>query len=136
MARNTAIRTVIWLPRNTLRTPNTLFVYHDRREVNGRSRRFHVHGLLQLSRTNRGTHDWTSLASRHLKEPAMAQLTTATRKKIPTSEFALPGRRYPIEDEAHARNALSRVSQDGTPAEKATVRRKVHRLVPGFKLES
>ena len=66
----------------------------------------------------------------------MAQLTTATRKKIPTSEFALPGRRYPIEDEAHARNALSRVSQDGTPAEKATVRRKVHRLFPGFKLES
>jgi hypothetical protein len=63
----------------------------------------------------------------------MANLTTATRKKIPTNEFALPDRRYPIEDEAHARNALSRVSQDGTPAEKATVRRKVHRLFPGLK---
>ena len=66
----------------------------------------------------------------------MTKLTTATRKKIPTSEFALAGRRYPIEDEAHARNALSRVSQDGTPAEKATVRRKVHRLFPGLKQES
>jgi len=61
----------------------------------------------------------------------MAKLTAATRKKIPTGKFALPGRRYPIEDEAHARNALSRVSQDGTPAEKMTVRRKVHRLYPG-----
>jgi hypothetical protein len=28
------------------------------------------------------------------------------------------------------------VSQDGTPAEKATVRRKVHRLYPGLKHKS
>ena len=63
----------------------------------------------------------------------MPKLTTGTRKKIPTGEFALPGRRYPVEDEAHARNALSRVSQDGTAAEKATVRRKVHRLFLGLK---
>ncbi len=63
----------------------------------------------------------------------MAKLTTATRKKIPTGQFALPGRRYPVEDAAHARNALARVSQDGTPAEKATVRRKVHQLYPGLK---
>ena len=65
----------------------------------------------------------------------MTKLTTATRTKIPTSEFALPGRRYPIEDKAHARNALARVSQDGTPGEKATVRRKVHRLFPSLKQE-
>jgi hypothetical protein len=65
----------------------------------------------------------------------MAKLTAATRKKIPTSEFALPGRRYPIEDEAHARNALARVSQDGTTVEKKTVRRKVHRLFPNLKQE-
>ena len=50
--------------------------------------------------------------------------------KIPTKDFALPGRRYPIEDEAHARNALARVSHDGTPAEKKTVRRTGHRLFP------
>ncbi len=60
----------------------------------------------------------------------MTKLTTATRKKIPTGEFALPGRRYPIEDLAHARNALARVAQDGTPAEITAVRRKVHRLYP------
>jgi hypothetical protein len=65
----------------------------------------------------------------------MAKLTLVTRKKIPTNKFALPGRRYPVEDKAHARNALSRVSQDGTAAEKATVRRKVHRLFPNLKQE-
>ncbi len=63
----------------------------------------------------------------------MTKLTNATRKKIPTGEFALPGRRYPIEDEAHARNALARVSQDGSPAEKTTVRRKVERRFPVLK---
>jgi hypothetical protein len=63
----------------------------------------------------------------------MAKLTTATRKKIPAGQFALPGRRYPVEDIAHARNALARVSQDGTPAEKATVQRKVHQLYPELK---
>ena len=63
----------------------------------------------------------------------MTKLTAATRKKIPTGKFALPGRRYPIEDEAHARNALARVSQDGTPAEKSAVRRKIGRLFPGLK---
>jgi len=62
----------------------------------------------------------------------MAKLTAAKRKKIPTGEFALPGRRYPIEDKAHARDALSRVSQAGTPAEKATVRRKVRGRYPGI----
>jgi hypothetical protein len=63
----------------------------------------------------------------------MAKLSKAARKKIPTSGFALPGRRYPIEDKAHARNALARVSQTGTRAEKAAVRRKVGRAYPGLK---
>ena len=65
----------------------------------------------------------------------MTKLTAATRKKIPSGKFALPGRRYPIEDEAHARNALARVSEDGTPAEKAAVRRKVGRSYPNLKQE-
>lgn len=62
----------------------------------------------------------------------MAKLTTKARKAIPTGEFALPGRRYPIEDESHAQNALARVSQHGTPEEKATVRAAVHRKYPGM----
>lgn len=56
----------------------------------------------------------------------MAKLTAKARKAIPTKSFALPGRRYPIEDRSHAANALSRVSQFGTAAEKAKVRSAVH----------
>lgn len=60
------------------------------------------------------------------------KLTAAARRRIPTTQFALPNRRYPIEDASHARNALSRVSQYGTPAEKARVRKKVHAKYPGI----
>ena len=63
----------------------------------------------------------------------MTKLTAATRNKIPSGDFALPGPRYPIEDEGHARNALSRVSQDGTSAEKLAVRGKVLKRFPGIK---
>lgn len=60
----------------------------------------------------------------------MAKLTTKGRAAIAGKNFALPGRRYPIEDAAHARNALSRVAQNGSPAEKATVRAKVRAKYP------
>lgn len=62
----------------------------------------------------------------------MAKLTAAARKKIAPKNFALPGRRYPIEDRSHAANALARVSQHGTASEKATVRAKVHAKYPGM----
>jgi hypothetical protein len=62
----------------------------------------------------------------------MAQLTAAARRKIPTKGFALPGRRYPIHDRSHARNALARVSGNGTSKEKATVRAKVAAKYPGM----
>ncbi len=66
----------------------------------------------------------------------MAKLTSKRRKAMPTKDFALPSKRkggkggYPIEDKGHARNALSRVSEFGSPAEKAEVRRKVHKKFP------
>lgn len=68
----------------------------------------------------------------------MARLSYGQRSKMKTSEFALPGKRnggkggYPIPDVAHARNALSRVSQFGTPAQKSEVRAKVHAKFPGI----
>ena len=62
----------------------------------------------------------------------MAKLTAATRKAIPTRKFALPGRRYPIQDRSHAANALSRVSQHGTSSEKARVRAAVAKAYPGM----
>lgn len=62
----------------------------------------------------------------------MAKLTSQQRKKLPAKDFALGKGRYPIEDRAHAIAALSRVSQHGTAAEKAKVRKKVHSKFPGI----
>lgn len=59
------------------------------------------------------------------------KLSTAQRDNLSDSDFAIPETRsYPIHDEAHARNALSRVAQNGTPSEKAKVRAAVHRKYP------
>jgi hypothetical protein len=64
----------------------------------------------------------------------MAKLTGLQRHKIPMSKFAEPkARKYPIEDESHARNALARVSGNGSPAEKSQVRGAVARRYPGIK---
>jgi hypothetical protein len=75
-----------------------------------------------------------------------ARLTTAERKRMPTSSFALPGKgagpsgkgagSYPIPDLGHARNALARVSQHGSSAEKSRVRSAVHRKFPGIKQQA
>lgn len=68
----------------------------------------------------------------------MAKLTYGQRKALPKSDFAVPSKReggkggYPIPDPAHARAALSRVSEFGSPAEKEEVRAKVHREYPGI----
>ncbi len=64
----------------------------------------------------------------------MAKLTAAQRKRIPRSEFAVPSKApgpgsYPIEDTAHARNALARSS--GKPVA-AQVRAKVRAKYPGM----
>jgi hypothetical protein len=59
----------------------------------------------------------------------MSKLKTATRDHLPDSAFALPGRRFPIHDEAHARAALQ-MAHNVTPSEQATIRRKVHAKYP------
>lgn len=62
-------------------------------------------------------------------------LTAEARKHIAEKNFALPGGRYPIEDETHARNALARVSEFGSPYEKKEVREKVHAKYPEMEFE-
>jgi len=68
----------------------------------------------------------------------MARLTYKARKSMPKKQFALPAKKeggkggYPIPDKSHARNALARVSQHGSPAEKAKVRAAVHRKFPSI----
>ena len=62
----------------------------------------------------------------------MSLLTAKKRNSLPGSDFAVAGRKYPVNDPNHARNALARVSQYGTPEEKAEVRAKVHSKYPGI----
>ena len=63
----------------------------------------------------------------------MARLTAKQRNRLRSSSFVFPkSRRYPINDESHARAALSMVAAHGTPAEKARVRAAVRRRYPGI----
>lgn len=62
----------------------------------------------------------------------MAVLSAGQRNAMPGSEFAGPDRSYPINDPNHARNALSRVSEYGSPDLKAKVRAAVHAKYPGI----
>ena len=62
----------------------------------------------------------------------MARLTTKQRKGLPSSDFAGGKGRYPIPDASHARNALARVSQFGSPALKSKVRAAVKRKYPSI----
>lgn len=63
----------------------------------------------------------------------MAVLTAAQRRHMPSSEYALPGKKmFPINDKIHQEKALQLVSRAEnagsiTPSEAATVRRKAHK---------
>jgi len=64
----------------------------------------------------------------------MAKLTYRQRKRLKSSSFAIPSKRkYPINDISHARNALARVAQHGTPSEKTQVKRAVYKKYPSLK---
>lgn len=59
------------------------------------------------------------------------ELTTKARNQLPAGDFVFPKeRRYPIHDRAHARNALARVAQNGSPAEQKAVRSAVRSKFP------
>jgi hypothetical protein len=61
------------------------------------------------------------------------KLKAKDRQKLSKKSFALPGKRkYPIPDKAHARNALARVAQNGTPAEQKKVRAAVKKRFPSL----
>jgi len=62
----------------------------------------------------------------------MVRLTPQERRRLPEEEFALPGRRYPIHDRAHAANALTRCKTFCTPDEARTVYSRVCRKFPGI----
>lgn len=96
----------------------------------------------RVRRRRGGKVDGHKAAHRLDKRARGGKLTASDRQHLPKSDFALPGKgagpkgagagSFPIPDASHARNALARVSQHGTPAEKAEVRAKVHRKYPGI----
>jgi len=58
-------------------------------------------------------------------------LTTQSRNDLPASEFVFPdSRKYPIPDIQHARAALARAAEWGTPKVKEKVRAAVHKKFP------
>lgn len=76
-------------------------------------------------------------------------MSQKTREDLPSKSFAVPESKakkigvggeiqgeakgkYPIPDLSHAKNALARVSQHGTPAEREAVRSKVYAKFPGL----
>jgi hypothetical protein len=65
----------------------------------------------------------------------MAKLTSKQREALPDSKFGLPNeRKYPMPDEAHARNAKARAAQQEergsiTPAEERSIDRKADRVL-------
>lgn len=64
----------------------------------------------------------------------MAKLTTKTRKAIPNSKFAGPGRSYPVEDKSHAANAKARATQQVkagnlSPSTAASIKAKANKVL-------
>lgn len=103
----------------------------------------------------------TSIEDELMKMPPEELLKIATtghmsqerRESLPAKAFAVPEKKakklgvaseikgeakgkYPIPDPKHARNALARVAQHGTPGEKAAVEKKVHDRFPGIGKEA
>ncbi len=66
----------------------------------------------------------------------MAKLTSGQRKKLPASDFAGPGRSYPVNDKAHAANAKARATQMEkagklAPSAKDKIDAKANRVLKG-----
>ena len=72
----------------------------------------------------------------------MSRLSTAARRALPVSDFALPGGRFPVEDRGHAQAALIDVNRAKglSPAQRATVKRRaeadLHEDVPMGRLDA
>lgn len=65
----------------------------------------------------------------------MTRLTYKEKKSLPTSTFVLKKeRKYPIPDVTHARNALARASQFGSPTVQGMVKAEVKRRFPTIKV--
>lgn len=64
-----------------------------------------------------------------------AELDAKKRNSLDSSDFALPGRKYPIDTPERARSALARVKQFGSPSDRSKVKAAVKRKYPDMKLD-
>ena len=63
------------------------------------------------------------------------ELTYKQRQELPDSAFVFPDeRKYPIDSENRARNALARVAQYGTSGEQAKVKAAVKKKYPDIEI--
>lgn len=71
------------------------------------------------------------------------KLTADSRRKLPTSSFALPGKdpdvkgakgTYPIDTPGRAQNALGKAKRFASPADQAKVKKAVAKKYPGMKV--
>lgn len=99
------------------------------------------HHVREHTRRGRGVRDYERgsgprAAPFHGEYHSSGPLTYRQRQNLPDSDFAViladGTRKYPIENKAHARNALARVSAYGSPHEKALVCRKVAERYPSI----
>jgi hypothetical protein len=77
--------------------------------------------------------DWGDMGEAQ-KPMAEAPLDAKKRNNLDSSDFALPGRKYPIDTPARARSALARVKQFGSPGDQAKVKAAVKRKYPNMDL--
>lgn len=64
----------------------------------------------------------------------MAKLSSAMRRSLKPSQFALPEKKdFPINDESHGRAALS-MAHNASPSEQSTIKDKVHEKFPEIKM--
>jgi hypothetical protein len=80
------------------------------------------------------------------KRASGGHITTARRKALPSSDFALPGKgkgaggkgpgSYPVDTPGRARSALSRGAANASPAELATIKRKVKAKYPSINVKA
>ena len=59
----------------------------------------------------------------------MARLTAGERRDMPKSEFAGPGRSYPVNDAAHAKLAKAMAAKYASPAERARIDAKADKVL-------
>jgi hypothetical protein len=90
-----------------------------------------VQGILTQNGTTLSLESHLDLSERDLN---LATLTAAARKKLKPEDFVFPAtREYPIQDLAHARNALGRGAQNETGARLAKIKSEVYKRYPQLK---